>query len=129
MDKRRLVLLAAKKAQMTQREVRSSLEAVCKVIIEALENDENVTIQGFGSFTVKKRRAGKKALPANGKGPVKGKKRENAIFLIEKRRAVKFQVTPNFHDEYPDSGPRCVPLKNEKDRENAGEKGETCEKG
>lgn len=111
MDKERLISLAAKEANTTQENLKKCLDAISNVIIQTLENDENISIQGLGTFTVKTRKKGNKMLPADGKGPVKGVSGERKIFVIEKHRVVKFNITPYFNKEYPDNGPRCTPIK------------------
>lgn len=57
MRKADLVNRISEKTGIPKVDVLVSIEAFCKEIKEALASDENVYIRGFGSFTVKTRKA------------------------------------------------------------------------
>lgn len=90
MNKEQVIAKAALKGNMTQREIRNSLNAVIEVLVEAFENDVNVAIAGLGTFQVRKRCNVKKYLPENGKGPVKGVAGERAMVVISDRKYIRF---------------------------------------
>lgn len=99
MNKERLIAKAALRGGMTQREVRNSLNAVIEVLVEAFENDVNVAIAGLGTFQVKKRCNVKKYLPENGKGPVKGVTGERAMIVINDRKYIRFNPSPQLREK------------------------------
>ena len=50
MNKRQLIVVAARETSLTQRQTREVLEAILEVISRALADDDHVTISGFGRF-------------------------------------------------------------------------------
>lgn len=110
MNKEQLITKAAKEGKLTQREVRQSLNAVIQVLVNAFENDKNVSIGGLGTFLIRKRSNVKKYLPKDGNGPVKGVTGERAMFAINDRRFIQFNPAPYINREYADTVPRCTPI-------------------
>lgn len=55
MTKRELVELVSKKANLTSKAARDSVQAVLNSIRDALKRGEKVVITGFGTFSVRKR--------------------------------------------------------------------------
>lgn len=108
MNKEQLIAQAARKAGLTQREVRNALNAVIETMVTAFENDTNIAIAGLGTFQVKKRGKVKKLLPQNGKGPVKGVTGRRTMVDIAERRAIKFNPTRYINREYPPIPPECT---------------------
>lgn len=104
MNKEQVIARAARKGGLTQKEVRSGLNAVIEVLVEAFENDTNVAIAGLGTFQVKKRSNVKKYLPENGMGPAKGVTGSRTMISISDRRYIQFNPAPYINREYiPDS--------------------------
>ena len=56
MNKRDLVDLVAKKANLTNKAARESVEAFLNAIRDGLKRGERVVITGFGTFSVRKRK-------------------------------------------------------------------------
>lgn len=56
MNKNELIVAAAKRLEVSQREVRLSVSAFLDCFIDAINNGENVTIEGLGSFVIKERK-------------------------------------------------------------------------
>jgi integration host factor subunit beta len=50
MYKRQLIATAARQSSLTQRQVRTALEATLETIAEALADGDHVVISGFGRF-------------------------------------------------------------------------------
>lgn len=90
MNKEQLIAEAARKAGMTQKEVRNGLNGIIETLVEAFENDTNVAIAGLGTFQVKQRTNVRKYLPENGKGPAKGVTGGRAIVVIGNRKYIQF---------------------------------------
>ncbi len=57
MKKIELVSAMAEQAEMTKTDAAKALEAFVDVVTKALKNDDNVTIVGFGTYEVRKRKA------------------------------------------------------------------------
>ena len=55
MTKRELIEVVAKKANLTNKASRDSVQAVINSIRDALKRGEKVVITGFGTFSVRKR--------------------------------------------------------------------------
>ena len=55
MTKRELIEVIAKKANLTNKAARDSVQAVINSIRDALKRGEKVVITGFGTFSVRKR--------------------------------------------------------------------------
>ena len=55
MTKRELIEVVAKKANLTNKAARDSVQAVINSIRDALKRGEKVVITGFGTFSVRKR--------------------------------------------------------------------------
>lgn len=116
MNKEQLITDAARRAGMTQREVRNGLNAVIEVLVDAFESDTNVAIAGLGTFQVKKKCNVKKYLPEDGRGPVKGVKGGRAMCIVRDRRVIKFNPAPYIQRRYTDDN-RLRPVKPEDQKE------------
>lgn len=104
MNKEQVIAQAARKGGLTQKEVRSGLNAVIEVLVEAFENDTDVAIAGLGTFQVKRRSNVKKYLPENGMGPAKGVTGSRTMISISDRRYIQFNPAPYINREcIPDS--------------------------
>ncbi len=57
MKKIELVSAMAEHAEMTKTDAAKALEAFVAVVTQALKDDDNVTIVGFGTYEVRKRKA------------------------------------------------------------------------
>ena len=57
MKKTELVSAIAEHAEMTKTDAAKALEAFVAVVTQALKDDDNVTIVGFGTYEVRKRKA------------------------------------------------------------------------
>ncbi len=57
MKKVELVAAIAEQAEMTKTDAAKALEAFVAVVTQALKDDDNVTIVGFGTYEVRKRKA------------------------------------------------------------------------
>lgn len=55
MTKRELIEIVAKKANLTNKAARDSVQAVINSVRDALKRGEKVVITGFGTFSVRKR--------------------------------------------------------------------------
>ncbi|MCS7163874.1 MAG: HU family DNA-binding protein [Thermodesulfovibrio sp.] len=66
MTKAELVSKIASKAELTKAEATKALDATIEAIKEALKKGEKVTLVGFGSFYVSKRKARKGRNPRTG---------------------------------------------------------------
>ena len=55
MTKRELIEVVAKKANLTNKAARDSVQAVINSVRDALKRGEKVVITGFGTFSVRKR--------------------------------------------------------------------------
>ncbi len=108
MNKEQLIAEAARKAGMTQKEVRNGLNGVIEVLVEAFEHDTNVAIAGLGTFQVKKRNSSRMYLPENGKGPVKGVTGGRAMIDITERRCIHFSPAPYINREYSPASSQSV---------------------
>lgn len=119
MNKEQLIANAARRAGITQREVRNGLNAIIEVLVEAFESDTNVAIAGLGTFQVKKKSNVKKYLPEDGRGPIKGVKGGRAMCIVPDRRIIKFNPAPYIQRRYTDDNRlRPVNLEDkEKDKE------------
>lgn len=116
MNKEQLITDAARRAGMTQREVRNGLNAVIEVLVDAFESDTNVAIAGLGTFQVKKKCNVKKYLPEDGRGPIKGVKGGRAMCIVPDRRVIKFNPAPYIQRRYTDDN-RLRPVKPEDQKE------------
>ncbi|HHW62039.1 MAG TPA: HU family DNA-binding protein [Syntrophomonadaceae bacterium] len=67
MNKSELVKSLAEKAEITQKEAATALEAMVETIEEALAEGDKVQIIGFGSFEVRERKERKVISPATKK--------------------------------------------------------------
>ncbi|MCX7771270.1 MAG: HU family DNA-binding protein, partial [Proteobacteria bacterium] len=67
MTKADLIGKVASKAELTKAEAAKALDATIEAIKEALKKGEKVTLVGFGSFYVTKRKARKGRNPKTGK--------------------------------------------------------------
>lgn len=110
MNKEQVIAKAALKGNMTQREIRNSLNAVIEVLVEAFENDVNVAIAGLGTFQVRKRCNVKKYLPENGKGPVKGVAGERTMVVINDRKYIRFNPSSQFREKCIDQSSQSTGL-------------------
>lgn len=113
MTKEQVIAEAARRSELTQREIRKSLNVVIEVMVEAFENDTSIAIAGLGTFQVKKRGQVMKLLPENGKGPAKGEAGKRALFVIGEKRSIKFNPAPYINLDY--SGQSSSPTKTEKE--------------
>lgn len=66
MNKMDLIDQVAAKTGSTKKNAAQSVEAVLKTLTEALSSGEKVQLMGFGSFTVRKRKAHKGCNPQTG---------------------------------------------------------------
>ena len=57
MKKVELISSMAEHAEMTKTDAAKALEAFVAVVTQALKDDDNVTIVGFGTYEVRKRKA------------------------------------------------------------------------
>ena len=87
MNKSELVSNVAESAGLTKVASEKALESVLDVITKALANDENVTLVGFGSFSVTTRAARTVRHPQTGKEMKVGEK-----------KVVKFKVGKKLKD-------------------------------
>ncbi|MCK5009738.1 MAG: HU family DNA-binding protein [Deltaproteobacteria bacterium] len=90
MTKAELVAKVAKDAKITKAAAGKSLDAVIEGITKALKKGDRVTLVGFGTFSVSKRKARTGRNPQTGK-PIKIAARKVAKFKAgsELRKAVK----------------------------------------
>jgi DNA-binding protein HU-beta len=90
MTKAELVAKVAKDAKTTKATAGKSLDAVIEGITKALKKSDRVTLVGFGTFSVSKRKARTGRNPQTGK-PIKIAARKVAKFKAgsELRKAVK----------------------------------------
>ncbi|MBW2552771.1 MAG: HU family DNA-binding protein [Deltaproteobacteria bacterium] len=90
MTKAELVAKVAKDAKTTKAAAGKSLDAVIEGITKALKKGDRVTLVGFGTFSVSKRKARTGRNPQTGK-PIKIAARKVAKFKAgsELRKAVK----------------------------------------
>jgi DNA-binding protein HU-beta len=90
MTKAELVAKVAKDAKTTKATAGKSLDAVIEGITKALKKGDRVTLVGFGTFSVSKRKARTGRNPQTGK-PIKIAARKVAKFKAgsELRKAVK----------------------------------------
>lgn len=116
MNKEQLITDAARRAGMTQREIRNGLNAVIEVLVDAFESDTNVAIAGLGTFQVKKKCNVKKYLPEDGRGPIKGVKGGRAMCFVPDRRVIKFNPAPYIQRRYTDDN-RLRPVNPEDQKE------------
>lgn len=79
MTKKDLIELVAKKANLTNKAARDSVQAFLNAIRDSLKRGEKVVITGFGTFSVRKRAA------RPGRNPKTGEK-----LIIEARKAPGF---------------------------------------
>lgn len=66
MTKADLIELVAKKAKLTKKAARDSVDSFLRGIIDALRRGEKVVVTGFGTFSVRKRAARKGRNPQTG---------------------------------------------------------------
>lgn len=66
MTKRDLIELVAKKANLTNKASRESVDAFLQAIRDSLKRGEKVVITGFGTFSVRKRASKKGRNPKTG---------------------------------------------------------------
>lgn len=66
MSKQDLVDLVAKKASLTNKAARESVQAVLDAVRDALKRGEKVVVTGFGTFSVRSRAARKGRNPQTG---------------------------------------------------------------
>ena len=79
MNKKELIGTVAAESGLTQKEATLALNALCRVIVSTLQQGDQVTLLGFGSFTVKER-------PARlGRNP-----RSGAAISIPAKKTVRF---------------------------------------
>ena len=116
MNKEQLIAKAALRANMTQREVRNSLNGVIEVLIEAFENDVNVAIAGLGTFQVRKRCNVKKYLPQKGKGPAKGVTGDRTMVVINDRKYIRFNPSPQLREKCIDKSSQSTGQKDRTDK-------------
>jgi DNA-binding protein HU-beta len=76
MNKGDLVDKVAAKATVTKKQADAVLTAVLEVVMEAVANDDKVTLVGFGSFEARERKA------REGRNPKTGEKPECQLFLL-----------------------------------------------
>lgn len=57
MNKKELIIDAAQRAGLTQKDTQAALDAVLTVIADRLRDGDKVTISGFGCFQKKERKA------------------------------------------------------------------------
>lgn len=111
MNKEQLIVDAARRSGLTQREVRDGLNAVIEALVHAFESDINVAIAGLGTFQVRKRCNVRKYLPENGKGPVKGVTGGRTMVVINDRRYIQFNPAPYINRDCSIDSPRCIKIK------------------
>lgn len=117
MNKSQLIAEAARRGNITQREVRESLDAIIEVMADAFEHDINIAVAGLGTFRVKKRCNVKKYLPEDGRGPVKGVTGGRVMKTISDRRYIQFNPAPCINLEYfPDTTSHTKVIEQETDR-------------
>jgi nucleoid DNA-binding protein len=85
MNKVEISKAASKKSGIVQYELHAILESMVECILDALQQGNDVTIQGFGKFFIKER--GER----NTRNP-----RDNTAIVCPPKKVVKFQVTPKF---------------------------------
>jgi nucleoid DNA-binding protein len=84
MNKRQIVVAAAAKSGIIQKDVQCSLEAVFECILEAFERGEEISIQNFGRFYVKE------VKEHNARNP-----RTGETIVVKAKKVIKFKVSPN----------------------------------
>ena len=65
-NKAELIERVAEKTNLTKKEVTATVDALCELIQEALQNGEKVQVIGFGNFEVRDRAARKGRNPQTG---------------------------------------------------------------
>ena len=83
MNKNDIIVAAAKRSGIAQRQMRECAIHIFESLAEALSNGENVYIEGLGSFTIKERKEYKLVFSIN-----------NQEYLIKAKKCVKFKVSP-----------------------------------
>ena len=81
MNKTELVAAIAEKAELSKKDAESALSAMVEAITEALTKEDKVQLIGFGTFSVKERKA------RTGRNPATG-----ATIKIKATKAVSFKV-------------------------------------
>ncbi|MBK6935163.1 MAG: HU family DNA-binding protein [Bacteroidales bacterium] len=81
MNKKELIDAMAKEAQLPKNKTEEALNAFMKVVNDAMNRNERVTLVGFGTFEVANRKA------RNGVNPRTGEK-----IIIPAKKVVKFKV-------------------------------------
>lgn len=80
MNKTELAVAVAEKAGMTKNDAKKAVDAALEAIGEALMNNENVALLGFGNFTIVERGERKGINPAT-----------KESIVIPARKAIKFK--------------------------------------
>jgi len=91
MNKEQLIASVAKKTGLTQKEVRLSVDAMFETITESLQNDQKVTLVGFGTFQVRERAAREGRNPRTG-GVIKITAKRSPVFVAGKNLKEVLQV-------------------------------------
>jgi DNA-binding protein HU-beta len=83
MTKQELIEVVAKVGGMSKRQATGAVEATISGITEGIRQDERLSLSGFGTFTVRKRR------PRTGRNP-----RTGETMTIEASKTVGFKPAP-----------------------------------
>ncbi len=85
MNKAELIEQIATKAEITKTQANKAMDTLTDAIIAALQNDDRVTLVGFGTFSVSERAA------RNGRNPQTG-----AVIKIKATKVPKFKAGKEF---------------------------------
>lgn len=85
MNKAELIEQIAAKAEITKTQANKAMDTLTDAIIAALQNDDRVTLVGFGTFSVSERAA------RNGRNPQTG-----AVIKIKATKVPKFKAGKEF---------------------------------
>lgn len=79
-NKNDLIVMASKKSDIPQKEIKKCITPFLECFIEAVEKGEYITIQGIGSFLIKETKEYTVNFPLNGEK-----------YLVKARKKVKFK--------------------------------------
>jgi DNA-binding protein HU-beta len=85
MDKRELIKAASIDSGLIQNDVRRSLESVLKCMMTALENGESISLNNFGTFSVKEMKARNSRNPSTGES-----------IVVPSKKVIKFKIAPAY---------------------------------
>ena len=98
MNKSELIAQLAKSAGITQKEAQKAVDAIIQAVIKALKTGHEVSLTGFGTFTVRRRAA------RSGRNPRTGDAisiRQGKVPAFTPGRALRLSVDPGTDDPGP----------------------------